>query len=70
MCQPTSLPEAFGRAERAISEVMHPLLVRRSSLLPAQLFMASPMIERLYRDRPIVVHSEVGITAADGHIPV
>lgn len=41
-----SLPEAFGRTERAISEVMHPLLVRRSSLLPAQLFTASPAIER------------------------
>ena len=42
----TSLSEAFGWAERAISEVMHPLLVRRSSLLPAQLFAASPTIER------------------------
>ncbi|KAG4440624.1 hypothetical protein IFR05_003883 [Cadophora sp. M221] len=41
-----SLLEAFGRTERAISEVMHPLLVRRSSLLPAQLFTASPTVER------------------------
>lgn len=41
-----SLPEDFGRAERATSEVMHPLLVRRSSLLPALLFTASPTIER------------------------
>ena len=46
-----------------------PLLVRRSSLLPAQLFTASPTIERWYWDRPIVVHSEVGVTAADRHIP-
>jgi hypothetical protein len=49
---------------------MHPLLLRRSSLLPAQLFTASPTIEKWYWDRSIVVYSEVGVTAADGHILV
>ena len=67
--QCASLPKAFGRTEREISEVLHPL-VRRWSLVPAQLLTALPTIERWCWDRSIVLHSEVGIMAADRHIPV
>jgi hypothetical protein len=70
MCQSTSLSEAFGRAERAISEVMHP---------PHRTMIVAPSYSALHGladDREIILRSadrgaqRSGITAADGHIPV
>ena len=39
------LPKTFAPGEGATSEVTHPILVRRSSLLVSQLFAASPTVE-------------------------
>jgi len=60
MCQSTSLATAFGRVERAISEVIYPLLIRRSSLLPAQLFTG------LADDREMILRSADRSTQRSG----